>query len=98
MWLHGRDSGIPNSTLAPNDLYECDAPPGGVRKHSYGMLSAEVGFTRVDVGGLCEHVDQIGDASGEGTIERRPDLFGIRDQFAGTTEGPYDLVVTAARL
>src|SRR5439155_19438746 len=61
------------------------------RLHAGGR--AGVGDLRVG-----DDVDQVGDAGGEGTAQRRTDVRGFGHELAGAPQGAHHLVVPAARL
>src|SRR6516165_11679664 len=59
--------------------------------------SSEVGSARVGDARVGEHVDDGGQATGEGTFERGPQLAGRAHEFAVAPEGARHLVVACAR-
>src|ERR1700722_7890963 len=74
------------------------------RRRLAGLLAVMFGFSHSHagrgpgVGGrdVGDHVDQVGDAGGEGPAERRGDVGWRRDQLAGAAQGAHPLVVAGA--
>ena len=54
------------------------------------MGSAEVAAAGVDVGGVGDDVDQVGDAGGEAAVEGRADALGVGDELAAAAQGRWD--------